>query len=75
MNKIEIQNSKSEFRLPIECPHSCAPRAHFFRFRISNFEFFRRFRIPRRFSSDFEEAAARNRAERLFEVNFRSWTR
>jgi hypothetical protein len=37
---------------------------------------FRRFRLPLRESQDIEETAARNRAERLFEVNFRSqWTR
>ena len=35
-----------------------------------------RFRLPRRELSTIEETAARNRAERLFEVNFRStWTR
>ena len=37
---------------------------------------FRRFRMPLRKPSTIEQAAARNRAERLFEVNFRStWTR
>jgi hypothetical protein len=37
---------------------------------------FRRFRLPRRPKMDIEETAARNRAERLFEVNFRTtWTR
>jgi hypothetical protein len=37
---------------------------------------FRRFRLPLRETSNIEQTAARNRAERLFEVNFRnSWTR
>jgi hypothetical protein len=37
---------------------------------------FRRFRLPLRQSSGIEQMAAQNRAERLFEVNFRtSWTR
>ena len=37
---------------------------------------FRRFRLPLRKSSNIEQVAALNRAERLFEVNFRStWTR
>jgi hypothetical protein len=37
---------------------------------------FRRFRLPLRAGSDIEQAAARNRAQRLFEVNFRNtWTR
>ena len=37
---------------------------------------FRRFRLPLRAPADIEQAAARNRAQRLFEVNFRnSWTR
>ncbi|HEX4083758.1 MAG TPA: hypothetical protein VHY22_02515 [Chthoniobacteraceae bacterium] len=37
---------------------------------------FRRFRLPLRQGSEIEQLAARNRAERLFEVNFRtSWTR
>jgi hypothetical protein len=36
----------------------------------------RRLRLPRRAPADIEQAAARNRAQRLFEVNFRnSWTR
>lgn len=36
----------------------------------------RRFRLPLRERSDLAQAAALNRAERLFEVNFRSkWTR
>jgi len=35
----------------------------------------RRFRLPLREKMDLERAAARNRVERLFEVNFRSWTR
>jgi hypothetical protein len=36
----------------------------------------RRFRLPLRAPADIEQAAARNRAQRLFEVNFRnSWTR
>jgi hypothetical protein len=39
-------------------------------------EFLRRFRLPRRLATNIEQTAARNRAERLFEVNFRnSWTR
>jgi hypothetical protein len=37
---------------------------------------FSRFRLPRRMTSDIERTAALNRAERLFQVNFRStWTR
>jgi hypothetical protein len=37
---------------------------------------FRRFRLPIREASQIEQTAARNRAERLFAVNFRSpWTR
>ena len=37
---------------------------------------FRRFRLPLRAPADIEQAAARNRAQRLFEVNFRNtWTR
>ena len=37
---------------------------------------FRRFRLPLREPSTIERTAARNRAERLFAVNFRStWTR
>jgi hypothetical protein len=37
---------------------------------------FRRFRLPRREKSTIEQTAARNRAERLFAVNFRTtWTR
>jgi hypothetical protein len=37
---------------------------------------FRRFRLPLREKVDINQTAARNRAERLFEVNFRStWTR
>jgi hypothetical protein len=36
----------------------------------------RRFRLPLRAAPDIEQTAARNRAQRLFEVNFRnSWTR
>jgi hypothetical protein len=36
----------------------------------------RRFRLRRREASSLEAAAARNRAERLFQVNFRTtWTR
>jgi hypothetical protein len=36
----------------------------------------RRFRLPLRESSTIEETAKRNRAERLFAVNYRStWTR
>jgi hypothetical protein len=35
-----------------------------------------RFRLPSRAATDLEQAAARNRAQRLFEINFRnSWTR
>jgi len=38
--------------------------------------FFRSFRLPRKMRSNIEQTAARNRAERLFEVNFRStWIR
>ncbi|MGA3169923.1 MAG: hypothetical protein ABSE62_02820 [Chthoniobacteraceae bacterium] len=37
---------------------------------------FRRLRLRLRLTTNLERAAARNRAERLFEVNFRSpWTR
>jgi len=37
---------------------------------------FRRFQLPLRGKVDIDQAAARNRAERLFEVNFRStWIR
>jgi len=37
---------------------------------------FRRFRLPLREKSNFDQEAARNRAESLFQVNFRSpWTR
>ena len=37
---------------------------------------FHRFRLPLRGKADIGQVAARNRAERLFEVNFRSkWTR
>jgi len=37
---------------------------------------FQRLRLPRRPTSSIEQAAALNRAERLFAVNFRSpWTR
>lgn len=37
---------------------------------------FRRFRLPLREKVDLEQAAARNRARQLFQVNFRSpWTR
>ena len=37
---------------------------------------FRRFRLPLRKTSNIEQTAALNRAERLFAVNFRStWTR
>jgi len=37
---------------------------------------FRRFRLPLRETTHLDQAAARNRAERLFEVNFRTpWTR
>jgi hypothetical protein len=37
---------------------------------------FRRFRLPRRPRLNIEHDAAQNRAERLFEVNFRTtWTR
>ena len=37
---------------------------------------FRRFRLPLRETSNFERTAARDRAQRIFEVNFRSpWTR
>jgi len=40
------------------------------------FRRFGRFRLPLRDKSNIERAAALNRAERLFEVNFRSkWTR
>lgn len=36
----------------------------------------RRLRLPLRAKTGIEETAARNRAERLFEVNFRTpWTR
>jgi len=35
-----------------------------------------RFRLPRRMTSNIERTAALNRAERLFQVNFRNtWTR
>jgi hypothetical protein len=37
---------------------------------------FRRLRLPMRAPADLEQTAARNRAQRLFEVNYRnSWTR
>jgi len=37
---------------------------------------FRSFQLPLRAATDIEQAAARNRAQRLFEVNFRNtWTR
>ena len=36
----------------------------------------RRFRLPLRENTSFDQVAARNRAESLFQVNFRSpWTR
>jgi hypothetical protein len=44
-----------------------------FEFRISNFEFLRRFRFPRRRTPLVEQTA---RVARLFEVNFRTtWIR
>jgi len=62
---------KSESRLPIL---SRASGTKLFEFRFSNFGFLRRFR--RRSASSIEQTAALTRAERLFEVNFRStWTR
>ncbi len=69
--KSEIRNSKFETRLPIERPAADSSRnggAKFSRIR----RLFRRLRQQ----EDIEQAAALNRAERLFAVNFRStWTR
>jgi hypothetical protein len=79
VNKSEIQNPKSEAGLPVVCliPDSSPARgrrSRIFEFQISNFGFFRRLRLSK--APNIEQAAALNRAERLFEVNFRSkWTR
>jgi hypothetical protein len=72
MSKSEIRNSKSENRLPFGCLQPMSPGKSF-EFRISNFEFLRRFRFPRRRTPLVEQTA---RVARLFEVNFRTtWIR
>jgi hypothetical protein len=71
-NKFENRNSKIETRFVFA---DAVPESRGGFFEFPNFSFLRRFRLPRRMRSQVEEMAARNRAERLFAVNFRSWTR
>jgi hypothetical protein len=76
-NKVEIRNPKFEPRLPIGNPDSsCNAGTKFIEARNSKFEFLRRFRLPLSEKARTERIAARNRAERIFEVNFRpTWIR
>jgi len=78
-NKIEIRDPKFDARHPIDCPTSDSsrePGAPLFENRIVLFEFLQRLRLPLPAKVDRELTAARNRAERIFEVNYRpTWIR
>ena len=72
--KLETRDSKSETGFAFGGLIANAPAAASKSFEIRRF--FRHLRLPLRVTSDVEQAAARNRVERLFEVNFRSsWIR